>query len=130
MMRVVLKHLVVIGWLSLMGLAENAAAQVPGVVGNEKRRVTVADVVRMTQFGDPGYIRGLSARHNVAQFVLPRATREHQRSFIKQASLMQIVATLNVTLVPAMGRYNAARATRWHTDERRDHILRKNLREL
>jgi dipeptidyl aminopeptidase/acylaminoacyl peptidase len=33
-----------------------------------KRPVTVRDAVEMTQFGDEGYIRGLSAKHSVAKF--------------------------------------------------------------
>ncbi len=33
-----------------------------------KRPVTVADAIRMTQFGDGGYTNGISAKHNVAKF--------------------------------------------------------------
>ncbi|MFZ0737547.1 MAG: hypothetical protein WAM96_10700 [Candidatus Acidiferrales bacterium] len=33
-----------------------------------KRPVTVADAIRMTQFGDRGYTNGISAKHNVANF--------------------------------------------------------------
>ena len=35
---------------------------------HDKHPVAVADVIGMTQFADPGYIRGLSAKHIVAQF--------------------------------------------------------------
>ena len=43
---------------------------------------------------------------------------------------MRIVAALHITLVSALRGRDAARATGWHTEERGDHVLRENLREL
>src|SRR5208282_1432265 len=36
--------------------------------GTEKRRVTVADVIRMTRLADPDYFSGQSSQGRVAQF--------------------------------------------------------------
>ena len=44
--------------------------------------------------------------------------------------LMQVVATLDIALISAMGGCNAARATRQHTKQRRNHVLREDLWEL
>jgi hypothetical protein len=50
--------------------------------------------------------------------------------FDRRLGLMQIVAALNVALVSALGGRDAARATRRHAEQRRDHVLRENLWEL
>jgi len=54
-----------------------------------------------------------------------RATRVRLPSFMIGESAS---CYLNVTLVSAMRRYNTARATKWHTEQRRDHVLDENLR--
>src|SRR6266446_428574 len=48
--------------------SEGLANKVAALNQPTRRSVTVADTIRMTQFGDEGYINGLSAKYEVAQF--------------------------------------------------------------
>src|SRR5258708_5344647 len=47
---------------------QSCPPQSPTTTQSEKRIVTVADAVCMTQFSDPLYIRGISSKNRVAQF--------------------------------------------------------------
>jgi hypothetical protein len=65
------------------------------------------------------HIHVAGARRDVAQLVLPGAIRMRLRPFVdRRVSLVQVTATLDITLVSAMRGCNAARATRRHTEQR------------
>ena len=66
-----------------------------------------------------------------AQLVLDGPICMRLRPFFdRRLDLMWIVTTLNIALISAMRGCNAARAARRHAKQRRDHVLRENLREL
>ena len=48
--------------------AQSFADQATTPNAGNKRPVTMTDAIQMTQFGDPWYLRGLSAKHKVAGF--------------------------------------------------------------
>jgi hypothetical protein len=53
------------------------------------------------------------------------------RPFVdRRISLMQVVATLDITLISALRGCDATRATWLHTEQRGNHVLREDLWEL